>query len=344
VSPAASRRLGFGLAVLLGLGTAWGAWRVLRRPEPGAFGEAHAPAARALLARLAAGLAEIQEIDGGFATWAEADRPSPPEPEVTRTASSALATWALGEAVALGADEDGTLLRARDRAVAYLLAAQGRDAAGGFGRMPLNPLQAPNRGPQVTATAAGVAALVTADPRRHAVAITKAARALGTEIRAGLWKGWMRASVAMAIDALLAAGRTGDLGPQPRTLLPKGEERDLPDCGDFRVGEAIVRVLRGEPERGDEYPERVLGACLEAEPPLWSGEATDVAAWFMQGWLAARSPRAPDWFSKVLEPLEEARGSGDLVPGGLYADRVAQTACAILVLAQGLRPQPLLLP
>jgi hypothetical protein len=32
-------------------------------------------------------------------------------------------------------------------------------------------------------------------------------------------------------------------------------------------------------------------------------------------------------------------GPGDLVPFGDYSDRVAQTACAILVLAQGLRSQ-----
>jgi hypothetical protein len=339
VSAAAYRRVGFGLALALGLGTAWGAWRSFARPSP-VFGSEREREARALMGRLAAGLAALQEPDGGFALWT--DRPKTPDPEVVRTASSALAAWALVLAARLevGPDEGGEAARARDRALGYLLERQAKDGTGGFGRMPVNPLGALDRGPQVTAVAAGLLALVADDPKKHALAIARAARALGVDASLGLRKGWMRAAPAMAIDALLAAGRTGDFGPHPRLLLPLGEERDAPDCGDYRVAESIVRVLRGEATRGDTFPARVLEACVAGEPLAWNGEASDLVGWLMQGWLALRAPGAPGWYARVLGPLEDARGPGDVVPTGLYSDRVAQTASAILILAWGLQPQP----
>lgn len=342
MSPAAYRRLGFCLALVLGLGTAWGAWRALARPVP-VIGAEREPAARALMGRLTAGLLTLQEPDGGFTLAAPADRPKTPEPEVVRTASSALAAWALALAARLevGPGDGGQAARARDNAVGYLLAQQARDGTGGFGRMPPNPLGAMDRGPQVTAVAVGLIALAVDDPRRHAIPIARAARALGVDATMGLRKGWMRAAPAMAIDALLAAGRTGDFGPQPRLLLPLGEERDAPDCGDYRVGEAIVRVLRGEATVGDTFPARVLKACVGGEPLAWNGEASDVVGWLMQAWLALRSPGAPGWYARVLPPLTEALGPGDVVPLGLYSDRVAQTASAIVILAWALQPQPI---
>jgi hypothetical protein len=149
----------------------------------------------------------------------------------------------------------------------------------------------------------------------------------------------MRALVAMAIDALLKAGRTGDLGPQPHLLLPMLEAAPDPDCGDFRVAEAVVRTLRGEPARGDAFPEAVMRACLGGEPPSWNGQATDTGSWLMQAWLAARSRAAPTWFAALLTAVEEALGPQGWVPGGMYADRVAQTACAALAVIQGLDAQ-----
>jgi hypothetical protein len=192
----------------------------------------------------------------------------------------------------------------------------------------------------VAAVAAGLLALTADGAPKHALPIARATRALTSDVAKGLRKGWMRAAPAMAIDALLAAGRTADFGPQPRRLLPLGEERDVPDCGDYRVGEAIVRVLRGEAATGDAFPARVVRACLTGEPLAWNGENTDLIGWLMQAWLALRSPGAPGWYAHVLGPLAEAAGPGDVVPTGLYSDRVAQTACAIVILAWGLEPQP----
>lgn len=346
MSPPAGRRALFAFALALGLGSAWGAWRAWRGPEPaqvdGAFADGDGNRARALLTRLVAGLAALQEADGGFAPWAPADRPSLPEPEVQRTASTALAAWALVEAARQGVRlAGGDLAAVRDRALAHLALRQGAPPGdGSLGRMPRNPLgAAPDRRAEVTALGAAVIAWSRDDPRRDALLLTKAARMLGQEVRVGVRNGWMRALVAMAIDALLRAGRTGDLGPQPQLLLPMLDAGPDPDCGDFRVAEAMVRTLRGEPARGDAYPDAVLRACTGSEPPTWNGQASDTASWLMQAWLAARSRGAAPWFAALLTAVDEALGPQGWVPGGMYADRVAQTACAALAICQGLDAQ-----
>lgn len=347
MNPRIVRRAALGLALALGVGVGGAAVRAWRGSGPPAatvgFGAEAQPRARAVLARLVAGLVSLQEADGGFALYAPADRPNPPDPEVLRTASSALAAWALVEAVRLDVRLPGADLRgARDRALDHLVQRQAPPPSdGALGRSPRNPLgAAPDRGPEVTALAAATAAWARRGDVRYGVPLSRAARVLGSEVRAGLRDGWMRGLVALSVDALLSAGAGLDLGPEPRSLLPLGEARSEPDCGDFRVAEAVVRMLRGEPERGDLYPEKVVGVCAEREPPTWSGQATDLGSWLMQAWLAARSLEARPWFARLLEPLDEALGSRAFVPGGNYADRVAQTACGVLAIAQGLRPEP----
>lgn len=327
------------LAVALALGgvAALFAQRYGRRePTPACFAHAQVPAARALLVRLLEGLAGVQDPDGGFALEAPDQRPSAPEPEVKRTAAAALAAWALAEGVELGvasARAEAALGRARD----YVSHRQGAD--GSLGRMPPSPLGATDRGPEVTALCGAVLAFVPSQDPAHALVVGRALRALAPVLGAGLRDGWQRALAAMAIDAAAEAGRAGGLGLEPRLALPLGALQAQPDCGDYRLAEAIVRVLRREPARGDLYPEAVLGACLGREPLTWSGQTTDVTSWLLQAWLARRTRQAQPWFAAALEPLEAGVGPEGLVPGSIYAGRVHQSAAAALVIAQGLRTQ-----
>lgn len=348
MTPAAARRASLLVALALGGAAGFAAWRS-GRPAPraaapalaGSFSPEDAERARRLLGSLLSGLASLQEPDGGFLLWDVSDRPSSPEPEIRRTASSALAAWALVAAAARPeAAERPWTLSARDRVLAYLLGRQKEVQGGGFGAMPPNPLGAVDAGPEVTALAAGALSLAgTRDPA-HAVGAGQAARRLAQVATGPVRDGWMRALLAMAIDGLLASGRQADLGARGRTLLPLGNAPVEPDCGDYRLAEAIVRTLRGAPATGDLFPEQVLSVCLTAEPPAWNGQGSDLASWLMQAWLAARSRQARPWFAAVLPALEEAVRPDGLVPQSVYADRVAQTACAVLVLLEGLGSTP----
>jgi hypothetical protein len=340
VSPAAGRALRVAAAVLLALGTAWAAWRATRPPSAeearGAFAPEHAERARAALRRLLAGLAALQEADGGFALSSPEERPSLPEPEVKRTASSALAAWALVEGARVLGDEG--LATARDRALGYL--EKRLEPDGTFGRHPPNPLGgAADPGPEVTALAAGLTAFARSGEGRLGLAVGQASRALAARVAAGTRDGWQRALAAMALDTVVVAGRGEAFGRDPRRALTLGKTPAEPDCGDYRLAEAIVRVVREEPAKGDLLPEAVLQACVLAEPPVWSGETSDVPAWLLKAWLASRTRQGPAWFALALPAVEEAEGPGRVVPGGIYADRVAQTAAAALTLVLGLSSQ-----
>ncbi len=337
------RLLAGGLAVACIVGAQRAASRVTVCPTgpgpwgSGWFGEARATDARLRLTAALEGLASLAEPDGGFALWAAADRPSPPEPEVRRAASSALAAWAFVEALGSGAEAPAELLRVRERALDYLERVQKADGRGGFGLLAPNALGAPDPGPSTTALAAGALALAGRRDPARAVAAGQAARALAGVAAAGVRDGWLRALVAMALDGLIASGRQADLGARGRGLLSPGQAPANPDCGDFRLAEALVRVLGGALAAGDLFPEQVVSVCLTQEPLTWNGQGTDLASWLMQAWLAARSRQAPAWFQAALPALDEALGPDGLVPQSVYADRVAQTACAVLLLVEGLR-------
>jgi hypothetical protein len=341
MSPGARAPLAWGVALALGALAATFALRYGGRggaQVAPCFPSEQVPAARALLARLLDGLAGLQDPDGGFALDAPEDRPSTPEPDVKRTAAAALATWALGEGVRLGVASE--LARgAFERAQALVSGRQGAD--GSLGRMPPTGLGAVDRGPEVTALAGAVLAFAPSDAPAHGLVVGRALRALAPVLGGGLRDGWQRAVVAMAIDAADRAGRAGGLGREPRLALALGETRALPDCGDYRLAEAMVRVVRREPAHGDLYPEAVLRACLTEEPLRWSGQTSDVKSWLLQAWLARHSRQAGAWFAAALEPLEAGVGPDGVVPGGIYADRVTQTAAAALVIAHGLRSQVL---
>ncbi len=349
MSTGALRARALALALVLGGLAGLFAWRAGSEGGGGRGGEApstalgrmpaeRVPEARARLARLLEGLRSLQEADGAFALEAPSDRPSLPEPEVKRAGAAGLAAWAFVEAATLGVGlSEG--LAARDRTLAYLVSRQQAD--GSLGRLPPSPLGIVDRGPEVTALNAALLACASSKEAAQALLVGRATRTLAPLLAKGeLRDGWPRALTAMAVDALVRAGRGEGLGREPRKALALGTTRADPDCGDYRLAEAIVRSMRGETLTEDPYPEAVLAACLTRETPVWSGQTTDVRSWLLQAWLAARSPQGPAWFEAALAALEEALGPAGLVPGGIYADRVTQSACAALVICLGLRPQP----
>jgi hypothetical protein len=299
----------------------------------GAFGPEAGPRARALLARLCRGLLEVQGKDGGFDPWPD----DPGMPPVKRTASATLALAALAEGARRGAGADvAAFLEARDRGLSWLRGVQ--EQGGSFGLMPIAGVGQRDRFPGVEALAGGILALVKADRPEDAVALNAAVRVLGREIRGGLRNGWTRGLAAIAVDAAVAAGRASSMDKSPRLLIPEEAPRVV-DCGDYRLAEAIVRSVRAGGTGVDALGEAVSAACLD-DAPTWTGRTADLQSWFLQAWVQARSPRGPAWFAAVLPALEEAAGRDGRVPEGIYADSVAQTACAALVLAEGLASQP----
>ena len=338
------RQLPLAAALLLGGLAAAFAWRALQGGPPAAPGAVERPdreRARRLLAQLGGGLAGLQERDGGFSLWAREERTAVGEPEVVRTAASALAAWALVEAESAGPERAGSALTdARGRALAYLLARQSGDERQGFGRLAPNPLGGVDRGPELTALCAGALALLRTRESAFAVPGGKAARALAAALREGPPAGWLRGVCALALDGLLALGRAGDLGRRPQELLPVTDPPPAAQCSDFRLAEALVRQLRAARGLPDAYPAEVLRTCIEDEPPLWNAQATDTRSWLLMSALAVRAAAGARWHAAALDAIEEGLTPAGLVPGSLYTDRVSMTACALLVVAQSLAGAP----
>ncbi|MFM8979538.1 MAG: hypothetical protein ACKOSS_03640, partial [Planctomycetia bacterium] len=233
-APARGRRpagllalLAAGLLAALACVAAWrsGAGDDPVHPLRAGFAPAQVPAARALLARVLDGLAGLQEADGGFALERAQDRPVPAEPEVKRTAAGALAAWAL----ALGGDRAAASEAARAalvRAGARLVDRQQGD--GTLGQMPPNALGRVEREAEVTALCAGLLAALGSGEVADRMLVGRASQAL-PPVLGGLRDGWQRGLAAVALEALVEAGRTGGLGPDPRRLLAEGEVRREPD-------------------------------------------------------------------------------------------------------------------
>lgn len=327
-------------ALLLAAVACMAAWHAGRTQDPvhptrAGFAPGQVAEARALLARVLEALAGLQDPDGGFAVDRPEERPVPPPPELKRTAASALAAWAL----ALGEERAAASERARAalvRARALLVARQQGD--GTLGQMPPNALGRVEPEAELTALCGAILACLGAQDVPEQVLVGRASQAL-PPVLGGLRDGWQRGLAAVALEALVEAGRTGGLGPDPRRLLAGGEVRREPDCGDYRLAEALVRRLRSGDAAPDAYPAAVLGACLAREPLAYGGQTTDLRSWLLQACLARGRSEARAWFEAALPALQEAVGPDGLVTASLYADRVSQTACAALVLGLGLVTQ-----
>jgi hypothetical protein len=306
----------------------------------GWFGRERAPRAEAALDRLVRGLLSLQGEDGAFDPYAD----DPGQPEIRRTVSHALASAALARARELGAGARVPELEAGlGRALDVLKARQ--QPGGGFGAMPPGVR---NPWPAVDAIAGGLHALVVAGRPEDRPVLEAAAAAL---VRAATYKlrdGWTRALVAIAVERMRsegllpllrgvegAAGASGESGGDPVVRLVRWDPAaERLDCADYRLAEAICRLVVG---RGIGYASGVLGTC-RGHPPEWTGETSDLQSWFLQAWLAARTPGGEAWFQEALPAIEEAESSppAGRIPDGWYADGIAQTACALLCLAEGL--------
>jgi hypothetical protein len=310
------------VAALLALLTITAALVALAIPEPGLSAEARR------LARFVRVLVALQGPDGAF----EPEPDAPDLPEVLRTFPHALATAALARAHALDlAAEVPGLDAARDRALDVLSARQ--KPGGGFGGLPPS---AGNRWPGVNAIAGGVLAFSLAARPGDAEPLRGALAALERSAAYELRDGWTRGVVALALHAARARGALALIGRDPTGLLAVGEPDEEPGCRDEQVAEALVRRVRGLPGG---YADAVVAACAAREP-VWLGERSDLQAWWMQAFLAARSPAGARWLGLYREALDEALevAPPGRIGGGWYADEVTRTACAVLGLAEGLAP------
>lgn len=280
------------------------------------------------LARFAQVLVSLQGADGAF----DPEPDAPDLPEVLKTFPHALATAALARVQALGlAPEVPGLAAARDHALDVLRARQ--KPGGGFGGLPPS---AGNRWPGVNAIAGAVLAFSLAERPADVEALRGALAALERSAAYELREGWTRGVVALALHTARARGALALLGRDPIGLLGVGEPDDAAGCRDEQVAEAVVRELRGLART---FGDAVVAACVEKDP-VWLGERSDVQAWWMQAFLAARSPEGAPWLQTHREALEEAlelapRGR---VGGGWYGDEITRTACAVLGLAEGVAP------
>jgi hypothetical protein len=279
--------------------------------------------------RLATALLTLQAEDGVFDPYAGETGP----PEVLRTAPHALAAAALARASELGAAASVPGLEAgRDRALAVLTDRQ--RPGGSFGAL---PPAAQNPWPGVEATAAAVLAFGLARRPEDRPVLQAALVSLERTTAYAVRDGWTRALVAMALEAAAARGATAMLGKDPRRLVRVGGDGARADCTDVGLAEAIVRLVRGV---GGDLPGTVVSACA-VDPPTWQGERTDVSAWWMQAWIAARTAGADrvPIDAALAQALDEALADAPegRIAEGWYADEITQTASALLAAAEGLR-------
>jgi hypothetical protein len=290
--------------------------------------------ARALAARVASALIALQKEDGTFdRAPGDEDR----DPEARRVASAALAAAALARARDLGIGGEpvsAALARALDRLKAGQVQDQpGRVKGGAFAAMETGVRADPR--PSLEATSAAVMALALAGRPEDEASLRRGLDAFRRAVAYGAFQGWTRALAALAVDTVVARGRAGWFERPVADLVAQGPV-DRVDCGDYRLAEAIVRRIRTGPD-GDPLVGQVFAACVEdPDHPRWAGESTPVDSWYLQAWLAARSPGGAEWFRRAVPALEKGIGPTGRLPESVYADVVTQNACALLVLAEGL--------
>ena len=317
----------------------------MTQPLEGVFPAEDAPEARALTERLARGILALQTSDGGFDLGENGQYSY----LIERVATSALATAALASLDKVWTPETFPgdapkserlpgLTAAVARGLDYLKKQQ--TETGSIGRE-----EPKDHWSQVDATAAGVLAFAVAGRPEDEEALDAAAKAMIRFGRAGLRNGWTRALGVMMAERLVRLGLEDVLGGDARSLADWRQIRQvssgLPQVSDWNMAEAISRVVLGLVKGQDPFPGQVTLACLQ-DLPVWSGQSSDCQAWWMQGWLVARSgsPEAGPWFSALLKVFqEEGVEDDDTIHGGWYANTLCQTSGAVMVLLEGLSTQ-----
>jgi hypothetical protein len=284
-----------------------------------------------LARRLASGLLALERPDGSYDRLpGERDM----EPEVRGTVASALAIAAIARLQRMGLEVPG-MDEAVARGLGFLAKRQAAGRGGAFGAMPAGIQSSP--WPAVHAVSAGMMAVCAARDPGHAAVLDGATSAFERAVTYGVPKGWTRGLAAMAGAYVADACPERWRRPLAGLLEETPADAEQVDCGDFRLSEAILQVARRG--RSTPFAEQVVQACTaDPEFPRWSGDSSDVQAWWMQAWLAARTggEAARLWFARVLPALEEARKALGRIPEGYYGDTVTQTACGVLVLVEGL--------
>jgi hypothetical protein len=341
------------LALLLGLASVgfavraifWVPPKPVAKPLTGIFTPEAAVQARALTERLARGIMALQSADGGFELASDGQYSY----LIERVASSAFATAALAAlekartpAAYPSTDDEASfgLSQALARGLDYLKKQQ--TETGSIGRE-----EPKDHWSQVDATTAGVLAFAIAGRPQDDEALRGAAAALKRFSRGGLRNGWTRGLGVMTADRVVALGREEVFADGARSLADwrqiKQQPIGLPQSSDWNVAEAISRVVLGLVKGQDPFPGQVVLACLQEEDrPVWSDQSADCQAWWMQGWLVARSgsAEAHAWYAALLRVLaEEAIEDDNTVHGGWYANSLSQSSAAILVLLEGLTAQ-----
>jgi hypothetical protein len=291
------------------------------------FGADLRPSAERLRDRLVSGLLSLRRPDG---TWHP--RPGHPlsqEVHVNEATASALAGLC---AARWTGSKDPALPEAIRKARETLAARQELD--GTFGA----PTRAQTRDRLISALSFAILGFALAGDPSDGPVLERAGEALRHQMALGAALDyWTRALSIQAILALVGTGHGASLGPEPRSLIDRKAPPDPPRCRDDHVAEAFARLVREDVADG--YPERIAALCAEPGPE-WGEERTDLYAWLMRAWVAARTQDGGgDWFRKAVEALEEAPNGRGVIQGDFYGDPVSRTACALLILLEGWTPQ-----
>ncbi len=331
--------LATGLAVLLAAATVFFAvrtrwWSPEGPPEGGVFGRAGRAPAEAVITRLGKGLVSRQRADGSYDLGDEYSY------EIERLAATALATAALAAIHDHGGIEVPGLPQALAKGLDHLKKKQIETG-------PIGYEEPKDRWSQVDATSAAVLAFVLADREEDREALARAGAALRRFARARLRNGWTRGLGVITTDLVLERDLDDAVfDGRGREIVDLREMKQLPREGppqtsDWNVAEVICRVVLGLKKGIDPFPAALTQAVLD-EPAEWNYPSTDCAAWWMQGWLVARSGSkdARGWFEGMRTVLDEQAIREDgTVQGGWYANTVTQTSGAILALIEGLSSQ-----
>ena len=335
------------LGLLLALASAAFAWRVHDLAPrstgtvrgDGLYTAERAREVRALMGRLAKGLLACQAEGGWFRTQAQVSGTGYND-DGERTGASALALAALATVrdVTVGRAPVPGLEEGLAKGLAWLRTQQ--LPGGSFAR---------GEGPSlwVAAEATGgafLAVLLAGDPA-DASLLDGAGTALTRLAEQKLPAGRSRSIVGMAAERAVGMDREGFLPKGLDALLDARFDDVVPTGNDYllwdtTLSEVVTRLLRARGSQGlDPLPGRVAQAILE-RPPTWRGSNTDVSAWWVQAWLAGRTPGSAAWFEALPGPIAEWVDEDGLLPGGFFTSTLLQTACAVLALDEGLRASP----
>jgi hypothetical protein len=291
---------------------------------PSRFGAGTEGRIEALRDRLAAGLLSLREPDGHWVP----KRGDPSVEPVHEAEATAFGLAGLAAARRMGSRVPG-IPAAIDAARSWLRANQHPD--GGFGGTARG-----GRAMGILAVSTAILGWVlAADPADRDV-LDAAAGRLAHEVSLGpLPAGWTRGVATMAILALAGTRRGTAFGDDPLGRIETRAAGSVRDARDPRVAEALAQVVAARGGATDAFPREILERAIESRAE-WGEDRTDLYSWVLRAWLASRIEGGNRWFEAVLPELEKAPDAAGAVPGDFYGYPASRTACALLILLEGL--------